>query len=215
LRAGSFDHRNLVNKDASGNQFLVGDPVKAKYTDGKWYPATIAEERNEPIYIIDWDDKDPKDRYKVASEIQSKGGMGVGARVKAHYHDGKMYKATISEIVEETSYLINWTDGSGKDRVKLSSFLKPNGGLSDPICIVIGSTPGRGEKQLGKTEFIMNDLNPTFKKTIAMKVLPDEEQTLTFKVYDVDAQNGTTVCPPLPHRPQLSLRTSLLLLAMR
>lgn len=185
-----------MNKDVEADQFMVGDTVKAKYTDGKWYPAAIAQIRNEPIYIIDWDDKDPKDRYKVASEIQSKVGMGVGAHVKAHYHDGKMYKATISKIVNETSYVIDWNDNSSKDRVKLRNFLKPSGGLSDPICVVIGSTATRAEKELGRTEFIMNDLNPTFAKNIAMEILPDEDLTLNFKVYDVDAQNATQVRPP-------------------
>jgi hypothetical protein len=185
-----------MNKDAVADQFMVGDPVKAKYPDGKWYPATIAEVRDVPIYVIDWEDKSPKDRYKVESEIKSKNGMDVGAHVKAQYHDGKKYKATISKIVHETSYIIDWKDKSSKDRVKLRKHLKPSGGLSDPICVVIGSTPTRGEKELGRTEFIMNDLNPKFEKSIGMKVLPDEEQTLTFKIYDLDAQKGTTVRPP-------------------
>ena len=65
--------------------------------------------------------------------------------------------------------------------------------MSDPICVVIGSTATRAEKELGRTEFIMNDLKPTFSKAIAMKVLPDEDQKLVFKVYDVDSQKGDEV----------------------
>ena len=187
------DCRNLLNKDATASNFLVGDPVKAKYVDGKWYPASIAETRDEPIYVVDWDDKDSRDRLKVASEIRAKGKLEVGAHVKALYQDGRMYGATISKALHETSYVIDWADHDTKDRVKLLSSLKPAGGLSDPICVVIGSTASRGEKELGRTEFKMNDLNPTFSKNIAIKIIPDEEQKLEFKVYDVDAQKGSEV----------------------
>ena len=32
----------------------------------------------------------------------------------------------------------------------------------------------------------MNNPNPHFQRTITLKFLPDDEQTLTFKLYDVD-----------------------------
>ncbi len=36
----------------------------------------------------------------------------------------------------------------------------------------------------------MNNQNPQFKRKIVLKFLPTEEQTLIFKVYDVDALGG-------------------------
>ena len=144
--------------------------------------------------MIDWDEEDSRDRLKVASEISARGVLGPGLHVQARYLDGRMYGATISTVISETSYVIDWEDSDPNDRVKLLSSLKPACGLSDPICVVIGSTVTRGEKELGRTEFIMNELNPKFSKSISMKVLPDEDQKLCFKVYDVDAQMGQEVC---------------------
>ena len=70
---------------------------------------------------------------------------------------------------------------------------KDSGGVSDPICAVFCSTPSKGTKELGRTELIMNSLNPTFKKSIDLKFSASEDQTLTFKIYDVDFVRGKEV----------------------
>ncbi len=67
---------------------------------------------------------------------------------------------------------------------------KDDGGFSDPICVVYGSTPQRGERELGRTEYMMNNQSPQFRRTIVLKFLPTEEQTLVFRIYDVDALGG-------------------------
>ena len=41
--------------------------------------------------------------------------------------------------------------------------------------------------ELGRTEYIMNDANPEFKKTIALKYDPDADQQLRFRIFDTDA----------------------------
>jgi hypothetical protein len=71
---------------------------------------------------------------------------------------------------------------------------KDTGGLSDPICVVYGFSSTKPKKELGRTEYIMNSLNPQFKRKIGLKFLPDEDQRLEFKLYDVDFLSGAEVC---------------------
>eukprot|EP00292_Cryptomonas_paramecium_P005826 CAMPEP_0113668184 /NCGR_PEP_ID=MMETSP0038_2-20120614/3858_1 /TAXON_ID=2898 /ORGANISM="Cryptomonas paramecium" /LENGTH=397 /DNA_ID=CAMNT_0000583897 /DNA_START=10 /DNA_END=1199 /DNA_ORIENTATION=- /assembly_acc=CAM_ASM_000170 len=63
---------------------------------------------------------------------------------------------------------------------------KDVGSLSDPICAVYGSKDQEQIKELGRTEIIMNNLNPEFKKRIEVVVEDPFGYMLTFKVYDVD-----------------------------
>lgn len=42
-------------------------------------------------------------------------------------------------------------------------------------------------RELGRTEVICNNLNPSFVKTIPMVYKFEEVQTLVFRVYDVDS----------------------------
>jgi Ca2+-dependent lipid-binding protein len=60
--------------------------------------------------------------------------------------------------------------------------------LSDPICALYLSG-----KEVGRTEFIMNTLNPHFKKAIRLSLKQDDEQPLEFKLYDVDFLSGQEV----------------------
>ncbi len=71
---------------------------------------------------------------------------------------------------------------------------KDAGGLSDPICVVYGFSSTKTKKELGRTEYIMNTLNPHFKRNIGLKFLPDEDQILEFRLYDVDFLSGAEVC---------------------
>ena len=60
--------------------------------------------------------------------------------------------------------------------------------LSDPEVHVYLKT-GRHSQQytlLGKTEMIMNNLNPDFVKTFTVEYFFEKEQSLKFEVYDVD-----------------------------
>jgi hypothetical protein len=47
--------------------------------------------------------------------------------------------------------------------------------------------------ELGRTEYIMNKPSPQFKTTIHLKYFPDADQTLDFRVYDVDFLQGEEV----------------------
>ena len=44
----------------------------------------------------------------------------------------------------------------------------------------------KGEKEVGRTEVIMDNLNPEFVKPIEVDFFFEEEQTLRFDVYDQD-----------------------------
>ncbi len=60
------------------------------------------------------------------------------------------------------------------------------GGVSDPICVVYGSSLNQRSAELGRTEYIMNNANPNFEKTIALKYDPDAGQQLEFRIFDMD-----------------------------
>jgi hypothetical protein len=62
-------------------------------------------------------------------------------------------------------------------------------GMSDPICVVYGSSKKKTKAELGRTEYIMNNANPKFKKKISLKYEPDAGQELVFKIFDMDAIN--------------------------
>ena len=63
--------------------------------------------------------------------MRAKEKLGPGVHVLALYQDGKMYGATISNVLCKTSFVIDWEDHDSTDRVKLLSSLKPDGGLSE------------------------------------------------------------------------------------
>jgi hypothetical protein len=58
---------------------------------------------------------------------------------------------------------------------------------------VYGFTSTKAKKELGRTEYIMNNQNPQFKRKIGLKFLPDDDQTLEFRLYDVDFLSGAEV----------------------
>ena len=60
------------------------------------------------------------------------------------------------------------------------------GGVSDPICVVFGSSLKKRKAELGRTEYIMNNANPNFEKTIDLKYDPDAGQQLEFRIFDMD-----------------------------
>jgi len=56
--------------------FQVGNPVYARYPDGRWYEAVVsnvAMEGGEFVYIVDWEDGDPNHRVKKAEEMRADG----------------------------------------------------------------------------------------------------------------------------------------------
>jgi len=54
----------------------------------------------------------------------------VGDPVKAQYHNGKWYAASIAEAVADGSFVVDWTDGTRKDRVKYAYELRDADGKS-------------------------------------------------------------------------------------
>ena len=75
---------------------------------------------------------------------------------------------------------------------------KDAGGFSDPICAVFGSSSTKPLAELGRTEYIMNSQAPQFKTKISLKYLPDDDQQLEFRVYDVDFLSGSEVMNVTP-----------------
>ena len=61
---------------------------------------------------------------------------------------------------------------------------------SDPICIVKETTKGLN-KTWGKTERIMNNLNPIFKTQIEVPYFFEKQQTFVFEVVDDDGAGST------------------------
>ena len=49
--------------------FRVGDRVWGRYHSGRWYPARVAEARDDGWYVLDWDDGDSRDRVKGPEEV--------------------------------------------------------------------------------------------------------------------------------------------------
>nr|XP_057915718.1 copine-3-like isoform X1 [Doryrhamphus excisus]XP_057915719.1 copine-3-like isoform X1 [Doryrhamphus excisus]XP_057915720.1 copine-3-like isoform X1 [Doryrhamphus excisus]XP_057915721.1 copine-3-like isoform X1 [Doryrhamphus excisus]XP_057915722.1 copine-3-like isoform X1 [Doryrhamphus excisus]XP_057915723.1 copine-3-like isoform X1 [Doryrhamphus excisus]XP_057915724.1 copine-3-like isoform X1 [Doryrhamphus excisus]XP_057915725.1 copine-3-like isoform X1 [Doryrhamphus excisus]XP_05791572 len=57
---------------------------------------------------------------------------------------------------------------------------------SDPQCVLYMSTAGSGWTEVGRTERIMNCLNPKFSKTFCIDYYFEMVQKLRFEVYDID-----------------------------
>jgi len=51
-------------------QFCTGDRVKARYRNGEWYDAVIADVRSNGLYVLQWADGDVEDTLKSAHELQ-------------------------------------------------------------------------------------------------------------------------------------------------
>ena len=49
--------------------YSVGDHVMAKYSDGEWYAATVAEDLGDVRFRLHWDDGDSQNRIKTAEEM--------------------------------------------------------------------------------------------------------------------------------------------------
>ena len=75
---------------------------------------------------------------------------------------------------------------------------KDAGGFSDPICALFGSSSTKDRAELGRTEYIMNSQSPQFKQKISLKYVPDDDQQLEFKLYDVDFLSGAEVARVVP-----------------
>ncbi|XP_077592098.1 copine-3-like [Stigmatopora nigra] len=62
---------------------------------------------------------------------------------------------------------------------------------SDPLCILYMSTSGGSWVEVGRTEKIMNCLNPKFSKTFVIDYHFEMVQKLRFEVYDIDDDNDS------------------------
>ncbi|KAK0410430.1 hypothetical protein QR680_005129 [Steinernema hermaphroditum] len=78
---------------------------------------------------------------------------------------------------------------AAKDLKDLDLFSK-----SDPICVVyLTSSIARGTMrtvEVGRTECVMNNLNPEWAKTILVDYFFEEVQKVRFEVYDVDSKSN-------------------------
>ena len=61
---------------------------------------------------------------------------------------------------------------------------------SDPICIVAEMRDGKW-CEVGRTEQILNNLNPDFETMISMKYFFEKEQNLKFTILDGDGQGDS------------------------
>ena len=69
----SYHHYEDDDNNATSlyrHKYDVGERVKALYSDGKWYCATIAERHPDGTYTLDWDDGDTRQRVKNETDIQ-------------------------------------------------------------------------------------------------------------------------------------------------
>ncbi|KAF7659325.1 hypothetical protein LDENG_00299000 [Lucifuga dentata] len=60
---------------------------------------------------------------------------------------------------------------------------------SDPLCVLFMNTSGPHWCEIGRTEKIMNCLNPTFAKTFVIDYYFEVVQKLKFEVYDIDSES--------------------------
>jgi len=63
-------------------------------------------------------------------------------------------------------------------------------GKSDPMCVVHVRTLDLPELSEQRTEKIENEPNPVFRRTFRMTYRFEEQQLLTFKIYDVDSEDS-------------------------
>ncbi|XP_071823026.1 copine-8-like isoform X2 [Apostichopus japonicus] len=62
---------------------------------------------------------------------------------------------------------------------------------SDPLCVMFMKALGSEEyREVGRTEVIMNNLNPRFVKKFLVDYFFEEVQNLKFEVYDVDSKSA-------------------------
>uniref|UniRef100_A0A673BKD7 Copine-3-like n=1 Tax=Sphaeramia orbicularis TaxID=375764 RepID=A0A673BKD7_9TELE len=62
---------------------------------------------------------------------------------------------------------------------------------SDPLCLLYMNTSGPQWVEIGRTEKIMNCLNPRFSKTFVIDYYFEMVQKLKFEVYDIDSENSS------------------------
>ncbi|XP_068160115.1 copine-3-like isoform X3 [Antennarius striatus] len=60
---------------------------------------------------------------------------------------------------------------------------------SDPLCVLLMNTSGPHWCEIGRTEKIMNSLNPKFSKSFVIDYYFEMVQKLRFEVYDIDSEN--------------------------
>ncbi|XP_055006864.1 copine-3-like isoform X2 [Boleophthalmus pectinirostris] len=64
---------------------------------------------------------------------------------------------------------------------------------SDPLCVLYVSTSGAQWCEIGRTEKIMNCLNPKFSRSFMVDYYFEMVQKLKFEVYDIDSENSSLV----------------------
>jgi Ca2+-dependent lipid-binding protein len=57
---------------------------------------------------------------------------------------------------------------------------------SDPCCVIYTKNASEEWNEIGRTETIQNNLNPTFQRSFELDYIFDEIQQVRFEVYDID-----------------------------
>ncbi|XP_046841250.1 copine-9-like [Xenia sp. Carnegie-2017] len=102
---------------------------------------------------------------------------------------------TYSEVVEDPSSSIHIQNAVPATQVEISVKCKNLADMdlfskSDPVVVLfVKSVDGREWREFGRTEVIMNTLNPVFVKKFIMNYFFEEIQELRFHVYDVDSNS--------------------------
>ena len=92
--------------------FEVGTAVRAMFHDGRWFDATVAEVGC-GVYTVDWSDGDTSNRVVPGGSVHAR--FEVGASVRAQFHDGRWFDATVAEV-GAGNYTVDWADGDESNR---------------------------------------------------------------------------------------------------
>ena len=123
-----------VDKDCSrpfDPKLGVGSWVQAKYSDKKWYPAEIEEERPDGKFLLKWCDGDPNERIKGRDEISPfRDAHGqitkfrVGQKIKAHCLLQGKFPGVIEKCFEGEKYLVRWDNNNPLGRVNSAEYIE-------------------------------------------------------------------------------------------
>lgn len=108
----------LTRAARGGEEFAVGDKVKAKSEDENWYPGVI-EKIEDGTYTVKWEDPDGAAETEDVAENAMKKivifkDYAVGDDVIAYPpDDGNMYPGTVAKLNADGTFQVKWDDPDG------------------------------------------------------------------------------------------------------
>lgn len=121
LRDRAKDAKDVRASSIGDEEFTVGEYVQARFGDGKWYGATVAEAHRDGTFKIRWNDGDgeetkrPDDLRGSRSGSSPSGKYVIGQHVEARFSDGDWYGAMLTQFNPDRTFTINWDDGGVED----------------------------------------------------------------------------------------------------